>query len=97
MTNDALQPVAADQLRIAVEMGEDYEPTERVAKALAELTTALAEADAANADDDVQGFLDYLTITMTNVKPFVYDSRQSNNFESTVGNKQEPYLKIYKD
>lgn len=97
MTNDALQPVAADQLRIAVEMGEDYEPTERVAKALAELTTALAESDAENAEDDVEGFLDYLTITMTNVRPFVFDSRMPGSFESTVGNKQEPYLKIYKD
>ena len=47
MTN----PVNADQLRVVVEMGDDYEPSERLAAALNELGAALAESD-----DDVGGF-----------------------------------------
>lgn len=95
MTTDSLQPVADDQLRIVVEMGDQYEPTEDIAEALAALTTALAKAEADNDDDDVQGF-EFRVIAMTDVKPFVYDSRMPQTFCSTVGNKQEPYLKIYK-
>ncbi len=47
MTN----PVNADQLRVVVEMGDDFEPSERLAAALNELGAALAESD-----DDVGGF-----------------------------------------
>lgn len=93
MSNDALQPVANDQLRVSVEMGQDYAASERVAGALAELSAALLEAEAENSDD-VAGFgLVFENVTIF-ARPFVYDSKEPDSFCSTVGNKQEPYLKI---
>ena len=41
-----------NELRIAIEMGEGYEPTPRLAAAIEELHGALAEIDG----DEVQGF-----------------------------------------
>lgn len=47
--------VQADQLRITVEMGDEYDPSDRIAAALAELAEALAD-DNDDDDDEVAGF-----------------------------------------
>jgi len=46
-------PVQPDQLRISIEMGDQYQPSERLGAALGELASALGSADA---DADVEGF-----------------------------------------
>ena len=48
--------LAADELRISIEMGPEHEPTDRVRAALEELTQALAEADADAFTDEVVGY-----------------------------------------
>lgn len=45
------EQVHADELRITVEMGDDYQPSDRLAAALSELQDALSETD-----DEVTGF-----------------------------------------
>jgi len=78
-------------------MGPEYPATERVAGALAELSAALLEAEAEKSEE-VSGF--YLKLgdikgeVVLQARPFVYDSKQPESFCSTVGNKQEPYLKM---
>ena len=70
--DDALMPpVAADQMRIAVEIGEEYEPSDRIAAALTELHSALAEDS-----EEVAGF------GMFDLTPvsFIYDSSRSGGF-----------------
>ena len=52
MSEPSLAPVESDQLRVVVEMGDDYQPSDRLSAALSELAAALEESD----DDDVQGF-----------------------------------------
>lgn len=44
--------MAADQLRVTVEMGDDFVPSPRVAKALDELAEALRAGD----EEEVAGF-----------------------------------------
>ncbi|HSL57821.1 MAG TPA: hypothetical protein VK866_08260 [Acidimicrobiales bacterium] len=46
-------PVQPDQLRVTIEMGDDYQPTDRLRAALDELGAALAAADGT----EVEGFL----------------------------------------
>ena len=48
--------LASDELRISIEMGPDYKPTDRVRTALEELSKALAEADANAFTDEVVGY-----------------------------------------
>ena len=69
MSEELLPPVAADQMRISVEVGDEYEPGERVAAALAELRDALQEDEDG---DDVAGFL---SLNFTQFS-FQYDSLQ---------------------
>jgi hypothetical protein len=59
MTN----PVNADQLRVTVEMGDDYRPSESVAAALDGLAAALSEES-----DGVSGF------AITPIRSFLFDS-----------------------
>ena len=92
MTNDSLQPVANDQLRISVEVGDDYQASERVSNALAELTQALLDENS----DDVQGFqsAEIIKLRPFQHRSYVFDSHEPDSFCSTTGNKQEPYLKL---
>lgn len=80
MSND--ETLAADQIRVSIEMGPEYEVTEGVASLLQELQAEIS-------DDDVSGYsldfmklrtptsLDYLTITMTNVRTVSYTENDS--------------------
>jgi hypothetical protein len=65
-------PVHPEQLRISIEMGEAYEPTDRLSAALAELAAALGEAEAA--DDEVQGFIKGGNGEMPAFRTLSYDS-----------------------
>ena len=56
------QPVAPEQMRVFVEIGQGYVPDEKVAAALAALAEAL------QSDDDVQGF------KRGEIASFIYDS-----------------------
>jgi hypothetical protein len=56
------EPVASDQLRVTVEMGDDYRPRPRLAAALDELAAAVQE----EADAEVDGYsLNYEEIEVT--------------------------------
>ena len=46
-------PVNPDQLRISIEMGDEYQPSDRLSAALVELATTLAEEES---DAEVAGF-----------------------------------------
>lgn len=75
MSND--ETIAADQIRISIEMGPEYEITDRVASLLQELQAEIS-------DDDVSGYSldfmklraptssDYLIITMENLRTVSY-------------------------
>lgn len=70
MSEELLPPVATDEMRISVEIGDDYEPSERVGAALRELQEALAE----ESGDDVQGFYTLEDVIVT-----------SHSFHSSAG------------
>lgn len=71
-------PVTPDQLRITVEMGDGYQPSDRLAAALTELTAALAEADEA----EVSGYLVGDDMGLLFAKP---GSFRSIHFDSVAG------------
>jgi hypothetical protein len=49
-------PVNPDQLRISIEMGDDYQPSDRLSAALGELAATLAEEES---DAEVSGFQEW--------------------------------------
>ncbi len=65
-------PIEPDQLRISIEMGDDYQPSDRLGDAFAELAAALQEVEAGS---EVEGFLQF-EIQVGNIKPrTTYDSK----------------------
>ena len=62
-------PVQPDQLRISIEMGDDYQPSDRLGAALGELAAALADEES---DGEVEGF--YYRYELTNFSALSYDS-----------------------
>jgi hypothetical protein len=79
MTN----PVNADQLRVTVEMGDDYQPSERLAAALTELGAALTETD-----DDVGGF------GYDPLRSFLFSSGSPAAYQGEVIPKLEAFPKV---
>ena len=69
MSDELLPPVAADEMRISVEIGDDYQPSERVNAALLELQAALGE----ESGDDVEGFYKLTNVMVTS---YSYSSLQ---------------------
>lgn len=87
--NDEMTPVGDTEIRIAIEIGDNAQTTQRVKDAITELADALAEADA----DDVAGF----ALQSLKAGAFLFDSRTGGpvvRFDATAGGKQEPYLKL---
>ncbi len=62
-------PVNPDQLRVSVEMGDDYQPSDRLRSALDELAAALADD---GSDAEVSGF--YYKYELKDFKVLSYDS-----------------------
>ena len=62
-----INPVGDTEIRIAIEIGDNAQTTQRIKDAITELADALAEADA----DDVSGF----ALTSLKGGAFLYDSR----------------------
>ena len=86
MSEELLPPVATDQMRISVEVGEEYQPSDRVGAALAELRDALAEES-----DETEGF-GFAPLRLT----FSFDSRAVAGPPAvTLGNNFEEYKVTY--
>lgn len=60
-------PVNPDQLRITVEMGDQFQPSERLASALTELQAALSSVE----DAEVEGF----ALSTSFSRSFSFDSK----------------------
>lgn len=86
MSDELLPPVAADQLRISVEVGDEYEPSDRVAAALRELHDALAAES--ETDSDVEGFYSW-TLTDVKVTSYSFDSAGALGAQSFLQNKAD--------
>lgn len=87
-TGTDLTAIDPEQIRVAIEIGEDADLSPRLAAAIDELTEALDEAALA----EVSGFAYQKAFSGS----FIFDSKlggRSSTFCSTDGNKQEPYLK----
>jgi hypothetical protein len=76
MTEELQDPVAADQLRLSVEMGDDFQPSPRLAAALTELTAALEDESEA----DVEGFTAGIEKIEIAVRSLSFDSRSPGRF-----------------
>lgn len=78
------KPVQPDQLRISIEMGDEYQPSDRLGAALGELAAALAEEES---DSEVSGYLLQFEIQM--FKALSYDSTSPTGQRGSVFPKVE--------
>lgn len=88
-------PVQPDQLRISIEMGEQYQPSDRLSAALDELAAALAETES-----EVAGFaLTDPKVTQVKMagggigdfRAFAFDSHTATGWKVEEGEKISPF------
>ena len=83
-------PVQPDQVCISIEMGDEYQPSERLAAALGELAATLAEEES---DSEVSGYR-LGTFEIQDFKALSFDSTSATGLKGEVilkvVNKSEP-------
>lgn len=82
-------PVNPDQLRISIEMGDDYQPSDRLGAALGELAAALADEES---DAEVSGFDKLGNFEIQDFKALSYDSASPAGSKGSVFPKVERSL-----
>lgn len=84
-------PVNPDQLRVSIEMGDDYQPSDRLRAALGELVDALADGEP---DAEVSGYL--LQFEIQDFKAVTYDSALPTGQQGSVFPKVELRAGVFK-